>query len=153
MDNCSFVRLSVRIIMPVINISCNILLAFRNMSVCRQSMDPARLLFTSMTQLPTSVYRLLLRTCSAAVLHHRRSCLNLRKRWRPTFDAAARVTKALQQAPSDATDTWRAEREKWLRTWNARSTRMSFSCFPGIKSIICLRSQLIPHSTFCTTAP
>jgi hypothetical protein len=68
-----------------------------------------------------SVYRLFLRASSAAVLNHGRACSNLRQRWRPAFDAAARVTKELQQASSEAPVGWKEQREQWLKLWNERS--------------------------------
>jgi len=69
----------------------------------------------------TSVYRLFLRTSSAAVLHNVRACTNLRKRWRPSFDGVAKIVKELQQPPSDAPDNWKAEKIEWLKVWNERS--------------------------------
>ena len=68
----------------------------------------------------TSLYRLFLRTASASVLHHRSARLNLITRWRPVFDAAAKVTKELEYSPQDSTSTWRQERIDWLKIWNER---------------------------------
>jgi len=68
----------------------------------------------------TSLYRLFLRTASASVLHHRSARLNLIARWRPIFDAAAKVTKELEYSPQDSTSTWRQERVDWLKIWNER---------------------------------
>lgn len=68
----------------------------------------------------TSLYRLFLRTASASVLHHRSARLNLITRWRPIFDAAAKVTKELEYSPQGSTSTWRQERIDWLKIWNER---------------------------------
>ncbi|KAM6494008.1 hypothetical protein JOM56_010369 [Amanita muscaria] len=54
----------------------------------------------------TSLYRLFLRTVSASVLHHPQATRNLRRLWRPVFEAGARV----QQSPCDS----------WLKLWNSR---------------------------------
>ncbi|KDR75513.1 hypothetical protein GALMADRAFT_68608 [Galerina marginata CBS 339.88] len=67
-----------------------------------------------------SLYRLFLRTSSAAVLHQRQARKNLRERWRPIFDVGAKVTQELQHKPADATHSWIRGREEWLRTWNIR---------------------------------
>ena len=76
-----------------------------------------------MARLPasfTSLYRLFLRTASAAVLHHRPARVNLISRWRPIFDAAAKVTKELEHSPQGNSSTWRQERIDWLAQWNER---------------------------------
>ena len=75
----------------------------------------------------TSLYRLFLRTSSAAVLHQRRAQINLRKRWRPVFDAGAKVTKELQNCNTDASDASVQEKIEWLRVWNDRSMCHSMS--------------------------
>jgi len=78
-----------------------------------------------MTRLPasfTSLYRLFLRTASAAVLHHRSARINLITRWRPIFDAAARVTKELEYSPQSSS-VWRQARIDWLAVWNERIDR------------------------------
>ncbi|KAH9485711.1 hypothetical protein JR316_0002624 [Psilocybe cubensis] len=67
-----------------------------------------------------SLYRLFLRTASATVLHHRQARRNLRQRWRPVFDAGAKVSRELQNAPTDASESWIKGREDWLRVWNKR---------------------------------
>ncbi|KAF8957341.1 hypothetical protein BDZ97DRAFT_112138 [Flammula alnicola] len=65
-----------------------------------------------------SLYRLFLRTSSAVVLHHPRASRNLRRRWRPVFDEAAKVTREVQH------DSYSSERSKdrveWLKTWHSR---------------------------------
>jgi hypothetical protein len=67
----------------------------------------------------TSLYRLFLRICSASVLHHRPATRNLRQLWRPTFDAAAKVTRELQAGSQDANT--RRHGEDWLKLWEQRS--------------------------------
>ncbi|KIL63730.1 hypothetical protein M378DRAFT_186943 [Amanita muscaria Koide BX008] len=64
----------------------------------------------------TSLYRLFLRTISASVLHHPQATRNLRRLWRPAFEAGARVTKELQQSPCDSSH----EHHTWLKLWNER---------------------------------
>lgn len=79
---------------------------------------------TIQTRLPAtfrSVYRLFLRTSSATVLHHKQARRSLRERWRPVFDAGAKVIYELQDKPDDASDTWVREREEWLKNWDERS--------------------------------
>ncbi|KAF8634668.1 hypothetical protein AX15_000769 [Amanita polypyramis BW_CC] len=73
-----------------------------------------------MVQVPpefTSLYRLFLRTVSAAVLHHPQARRNLRRLWRPVFEAGARVTKQYH-------DTHKAEKRTvqldWLKQWHQR---------------------------------
>jgi hypothetical protein len=65
----------------------------------------------------TSLYRLFLRICSASVLHHRPATRNLRQLWRPTFDAAAKVTRELHSQDVNT----RNHGEGWLRLWEQRS--------------------------------
>ncbi|KAF8058747.1 hypothetical protein FPV67DRAFT_516028 [Lyophyllum atratum] len=66
----------------------------------------------------TSLYRLCLRASSASVLHHRVASANLRRLLRPAFDAAADVTKRLQDAPQNPVE--QAELKAWLNTWERR---------------------------------
>jgi len=54
------------------------------------------------------------------VLHHRSARLNLITRWRPIFEAAAKVTKELEYIPEGSSSTWRQERIDWLTIWNER---------------------------------
>ncbi|KAF8661484.1 hypothetical protein AX16_001321 [Volvariella volvacea WC 439] len=87
------------------------------------------------TQLPQSfrsLYRLHLRTISAAVLHHRSARNNLRTLWRGKFDEAAGVYSRLvalsgSENQNEGPSTTRVERErerekceKWLTEWNKR---------------------------------
>ena len=94
----------------------------------------------------TSLYRLFLRTASAAVLHHRSARLNLITRWRPTFDAAAKVTKELEYSPQSNLPSWRQERIDWLTTWNERG----WSCLLCFKAsnVYSDSMKLIVHSHF-----
>lgn len=80
-----------------------------------QMSDPNRLPSTF-----KSLYRLFLRVASASVLHHPRASRNLRRRWRPTFNDAARITRGIQQETESESD--RQVRIEWLDEWNKRST-------------------------------
>ncbi|KAJ8503352.1 hypothetical protein ONZ45_g10935 [Pleurotus djamor] len=62
-----------------------------------------------------SAYRLLLRACSASVLHHRGATRNLRKLYRPTFDEAVEVIKEIQTNPPPHRQQ---KLEEWLNHWN-----------------------------------
>jgi len=65
-----------------------------------------------------SLYRLLLRANSAAVLHHSPSKTQVHRLWRPVFDEAALKIHRLQHR-----DVLPAEREhivQWLYTWHKR---------------------------------
>ncbi|KAH0588626.1 hypothetical protein J132_01613 [Termitomyces sp. J132] len=65
-----------------------------------------------------SLYRLSLRAASASVLHHKVATANLRRLLRPTFDAAARVIRELQNGCHSSPGQ---ERLKiWLNTWEKR---------------------------------
>lgn len=66
-----------------------------------------------------SVYRILLRACSTAVLHQPRATGRLRRLYRPVFDVAALKLRT-HKAEEDATK--RAEIERWFSIWNKRST-------------------------------
>lgn len=63
-----------------------------------------------------SLYRLFLRTVSAAVLHHPQATRNLRRLWRPVFNAGAYVTKQLKQSKVPQ----RPLLGKWLKQWEQR---------------------------------
>ena len=63
----------------------------------------------------TSVYRLLLRASSAAVLHHKSATRYVRTLWKPTFREAATVTLRLQNPTLGAAE--KAQLEKWLGLW------------------------------------
>ena len=76
-----------------------------------------------MPQLPTnfkSLYRLFLRTTSAAVLHHPGATKNLRLRWRPLFTEAAKVTKVVEGSASDTSPDIRDAQIAWLKEWHTR---------------------------------
>jgi len=79
-------------------------------------------LMTSASVLPgtlRSVYRLFLRASSASVLHHRVACANLRRLLRPTFDAAADVSRQIQVTPPQNVKH-EAELRAWLDCWEKR---------------------------------
>ena len=78
----------------------------------------------------TSLYRLFLRTTSAAVLHHPNSKRNLRRLWRPIFNTAASVIDQIQQDSPE-----RQKLEHWFRIWNTRSTKSTYSPFPNLTLI------------------
>ena len=67
----------------------------------------------------TSLYRLFLRTASASVLHHKSARLNIITRWRPVFDAGAKVTKELEYSP-ESSCSMKQDKIAWLKTWNER---------------------------------
>ncbi len=67
----------------------------------------------------TSVYRLLLRTSSAAVLDHKAATRYVRTLWKPTFREAATVILRLQN-PTLATAE-KAQLERWLCLWESSS--------------------------------
>jgi len=63
----------------------------------------------------TSLYRLFLRTSSAAVLHHRAATRHVRTLWKPTFREAALVVHKLQ-SPTLGTSE-KEQLEKWHSRW------------------------------------
>jgi hypothetical protein len=63
----------------------------------------------------TSLYRLFLRTSSAAVLHHRAATRYIRPLWRPTFREAAIVNRRLQVPTLGSSE--KAQLERWLCLW------------------------------------
>ncbi|KAH9175046.1 hypothetical protein EDB89DRAFT_434570 [Lactarius sanguifluus] len=69
----------------------------------------------------TSLYRLLLRTSSAAVLHHKAASRNVRTLWKPTFYEAGTVILRLQ-VPTLVTAE-KAQLERWLRLWESSVDR------------------------------
>jgi len=73
-----------------------------------------------------SLYRLVLRTSSASVLHARPATPRLRAMWRPTFDVAAQMTRKVQ-CPPPTEDGARvaAQAREWLNTWEKQSTSMN----------------------------
>ncbi|KAI9441546.1 hypothetical protein H4582DRAFT_1809959 [Lactarius indigo] len=69
----------------------------------------------------TSLYRLLLRTSSVAVLHHKAATRYVRTLWKPTFREAGTVILRLQN-PTLATAE-KAQLEKWLCLWESSVDR------------------------------
>jgi hypothetical protein len=67
----------------------------------------------------TSLYRLVLRTSSAAVLHKPPAVSTTRELWRSTFEDAARVSHKLQD--SSLSETRKISLEKWMDAWNNKS--------------------------------
>ncbi|KAF9036943.1 hypothetical protein BDZ89DRAFT_451056 [Hymenopellis radicata] len=67
----------------------------------------------------TSLYRLALRTSSAAVLHTSYAVKPLRRIWRTPFENAARVIHKLEKNPSPEI---KADLQVWLTTWERRGT-------------------------------
>ncbi len=94
---------------------------------------------TSLPCLPAafkSLYRLHLRTVSAAVMHHKGATRNLRRLWRPTFDDGARVTQELllvqggrknSESPPGPENAGTAQLENWLNEWNNRGGFIFFA--------------------------
>jgi len=73
------------------------------------------------SQLPptfSSLFRLFLRATSASVLHNSRSTRNLRRVWRPTFNAAAKVVHRLQSVQLESGE--RERLQDWLKVWDTR---------------------------------
>ncbi|KAF7294007.1 hypothetical protein MKEN_01446800 [Mycena kentingensis (nom. inval.)] len=66
----------------------------------------------------TSLYRLFLRTSSAAIMHKTSATFALRKAWRSSFAHALRAAKELQNDALSPPE--RAELKTWLREWNTR---------------------------------
>ncbi|KAF9646197.1 hypothetical protein BDM02DRAFT_3100298 [Thelephora ganbajun] len=65
-----------------------------------------------------SLYRLVLRTSSASVLHVRPATPRLRAMWRPTFDVAVRMTREVQHSPlTDDEARAAAQAREWLNRW------------------------------------
>lgn len=72
-----------------------------------------------------SLYRLVLRTSSASVLHARPATQRLRAMWRPTFDVAARMTQeARHPLPTEDGAKAAAQAQDWLKHWEKQSTSM-----------------------------
>lgn len=67
----------------------------------------------------TSLYRLFLRTSSAAVLHHRVATRYIRTLWKPTFREAAVVIHKLQSPTLGTLE--REELAKWHSRWELSS--------------------------------
>ena len=80
-----------------------------------------------MTRLPptfTSLYRLFLRTTSAAVQQQSAGSRNLRKLWKPVFQTAARAVKRLDDRPQ-SDDAEQQQVRMWLDAWERRSKAQS----------------------------
>lgn len=71
----------------------------------------------------TSLYRLFLRASSASVLHQNASRKQLRRLFRPVFDAAARVVGDLQSNQLSRSE--RMNLEHFLNTFNQRSASIN----------------------------
>ncbi|KAI0250058.1 hypothetical protein BJV78DRAFT_1275930 [Lactifluus subvellereus] len=69
----------------------------------------------------TSLYRLFLRTSSAAVLHHRMATRYVRPLWKPTFREAANVIRRLQVPTLRSSE--KAQLERWLCLWELSMDR------------------------------
>lgn len=68
-----------------------------------------------------SLYRLFLRTVSAAVLHHPQATRNLRRLWRPIFEVGAYVTKQHKKpVAKQSIVPQRPFLGKWLKQWEQR---------------------------------
>lgn len=68
-----------------------------------------------------SLYRLFLRTVSAAVLHHPQATRNLRRLWRPIFDAGAYVTKKYEKPVGKRSIVPQHPfLGQWLKQWEQR---------------------------------
>jgi hypothetical protein len=66
-----------------------------------------------------SLYRMFLRACSTSVLHNTRAKRQLRRLWRPSFEAAINVLKECQR--SDILPEELEKRRQWLAIWENRS--------------------------------
>jgi len=73
------------------------------------------------SQLPPefrSLYRLILRTSSASVLHARPATQRIRAMWRPTFDVAAGMARKVRHPPPTQDGARTAARaQDWLNQW------------------------------------
>ncbi|KAF8262196.1 hypothetical protein EI94DRAFT_1603330 [Lactarius quietus] len=65
----------------------------------------------------TSLYRLFLRTSSAAVLHHKAATRYVRTLWKPPFREASMIIHRLQNPTLDTAE--KAQLEKWLCLWES----------------------------------
>lgn len=73
----------------------------------------------------TSVYRLLLRASTAAVLNHKAATRYARTLWKPSFREAATITLRLQNPTLGATE--KAKLERWLCLWQSSSVYPRYS--------------------------
>jgi len=65
----------------------------------------------------TSLYRLVLRTSSAAVLHHKVATRYVRTLWKPPFREAATIVHRLQNPTLGTAE--KAQLERWLSLWES----------------------------------
>ena len=73
-----------------------------------------------------SLYRLVLRTSSASVLHARPAAPRLRAAWRPIFDVAAQmVRKAEHHSPNTDEAGAATQARQWLNIWEKQSTSVN----------------------------
>ena len=82
----------------------------------------------------TSLYRLFLRTSSAAVLHHGPATHYVRTLWKPTFREAAVVVRKLQ-SPTLGTSE-KAQLEKWHSRWESSGECHAGTLFRPTKLIL-----------------
>lgn len=68
-----------------------------------------------------SLYRLLLRTTSASVLHRNSAVAGLRKIYRPDFEEAAVTINRLHSSNTRLTDLEKSRMIKWIEQWNINS--------------------------------
>ena len=83
----------------------------------------------------TSLYRLLLRTSSAAVLHHKAATRYVKTLWKPSFREAATIVRKLQDPKFGTAE--KAQLEKWLCLWESsrvyqRSLRIELIVRPPV---------------------
>jgi hypothetical protein len=67
----------------------------------------------------TSLYRVLLRTTSAAVLNHKAATRYVRTLWKPPFREAAAIVHRLQNPTLGTAE--KAQLERWLFLWESSS--------------------------------
>ena len=67
----------------------------------------------------SSLYRVLLRTSSAAVLHHESATRYVRALWKPPFREAATIVHRLQNPTLGTAE--KAQLERWLFLWESSS--------------------------------
>ena len=76
-----------------------------------------------------SLYRIFLRATSTSVLHKDQATKNLRRLYRPAFEAAAKTARSLET--SKAVNTQSIEKKKWLEEFDNRGEYCSLP-FIGI---------------------
>ena len=90
-----------------------------SLSSSSQPMSPTTIPARKLPPSFTSLYRLFLRTSSAAVLHHGAATRHVRTLWKPTFREAAVVVHKLQ-SPTLGTSE-KEQLEKWHSRWESSS--------------------------------